>query len=202
MEKGTSGFFMRGQTPESVPRFALFCARFVPTEFPSLVLGDSLTTASASDSFASRNTSRRRPPCTIAQGGFAMIIFDCPHCGASIKVQESLAGRKGKCAHCSQQILVPVLVPAAGAGDATWPPAEAEGPLPPPLPEAVPLDVEELASRVESVPDAPNLEECPDCRNLISTRAVACPNCGCPVRPAIVQEQTVYAEIVPRRYFW
>ncbi len=29
-----------------------------------------------------------------------------------------------------------------------------------------------------------NLAPCPDCKGLVSIHAVACPKCGCPIRPS------------------
>ena len=82
-----------------------------------------------------------------------MIIFGCPHCGASLKVQPALAGRTGKCVHCHQSITVPKALAAA--------PQRAQTLLDSP---------------------SPKLRSCPDCGQSVSIRAPACPRCACPIQ--------------------
>lgn len=41
------------------------------------------------------------------------IQFNCPSCGAMIRVPDNAAGKKGTCPQCSEKLLVPVVVPAA-----------------------------------------------------------------------------------------
>lgn len=44
------------------------------------------------------------------------IQFNCPSCGAMIRVPDAAAGKKGTCPRCSEKLLVPDLATAAGAG--------------------------------------------------------------------------------------
>ncbi|MDZ4685762.1 MAG: hypothetical protein SH850_11905 [Planctomycetaceae bacterium] len=52
----------------------------------------------------------RRPAATANKPdstASALLKFNCPHCGKSIKVQRAAAGKKGKCPGCSKSIDVP-----------------------------------------------------------------------------------------------
>ncbi len=42
-----------------------------------------------------------------------MIVVDCPHCRASLRVKDELAGRRGKCPKCQAVVIVPRRRPAA-----------------------------------------------------------------------------------------
>ncbi len=71
-----------------------------------------------------------------------MIAFACPHCGASLRVDESMAGRAGPCPACSQTVRAPAAGTASGvrgAGQQTvHPPAGAEDTAPA-LPDSLDL---------------------------------------------------------------
>lgn len=65
------------------------------------------------------------------------IQFNCPSCGAMIRVPDTAAGKKGTCPRCNEKLLVPDLATAAGA--AGLPPA-AVAPHSPPKVELPHLD--------------------------------------------------------------
>lgn len=44
------------------------------------------------------------------------IQFNCPSCGAMIRVPDNAAGKKGTCPQCSEKLLVPDVVPVASGG--------------------------------------------------------------------------------------
>ena len=84
-----------------------------------------------------------------------MISFSCSSCSHELKINEKMAGRKGKCPYCGKPIQVPVPeaedeVPAAVWSEATIPPPSPPGPMSAipvattpaqPLPEAKPADL-------------------------------------------------------------
>ncbi|MBW3543964.1 MAG: hypothetical protein KY476_27255, partial [Planctomycetes bacterium] len=41
------------------------------------------------------------------------IVFDCPHCAATVRVADDAAGKKGRCPQCGESLLVPRVVPPA-----------------------------------------------------------------------------------------
>jgi predicted Zn finger-like uncharacterized protein len=43
------------------------------------------------------------------------IAVECPHCGQQLRVNETLAGRKGKCPHCRHTFEIPQLAPVGAA---------------------------------------------------------------------------------------
>lgn len=69
-----------------------------------------------------------------------MIQFDCPQCGKTLKVKDSLSGKRGKCPHCNSAVEVPAKsevaaepqdipdIVEAPAGHAGWDPVEAGPP--------------------------------------------------------------------------
>src|SRR5262245_34999518 len=63
-----------------------------------------------------------------------MIAFACPHCGASLRVDESLAGQTGPCPACSRVVRAPV--PAQGSGTPAAPPRAAAEDTAPALPNS------------------------------------------------------------------
>lgn len=62
-----------------------------------------------------------------------MIEFDCPHCGTSLRVPNSAAGRTGKCRVCGKPISVPVSNVELDPIEDEWPDLTDEEP-PPVLP--------------------------------------------------------------------
>ncbi len=71
-----------------------------------------------------------------------MIAFACPHCGAPLRVDESMAGRTGPCPACSQIVRAPTAGRSSGVrapGQQTvHPPAAAEDTAPA-LPDSLDL---------------------------------------------------------------
>ena len=153
-----------------------------------------------------------------------MITFDCPHCGYSIKVQEGLAGRKGKCAGCGKQITVPG---ASGIGEPAAPTIEvpntdstsshAAAVTPPPAAFddlMADLGIGDASATVTPPPGqsagrpalshaGANLQPCPDCSELVSVNARLCPRCGCPIRdPAPVGIVPPWSTIGFERSLW
>ena len=61
------------------------------------------------------------------------IQFNCPGCGALIRVPDAAAGKQGTCPRCSDKLLVPNLATAAGAATAV-PQSAATSPSQPELP--------------------------------------------------------------------
>ena len=59
-----------------------------------------------------------------------LISFPCSSCGKNLRVKSTLGGRKGKCPHCGEPVVVPQILPAgvsaAGTGGA---PSSLKGPL-------------------------------------------------------------------------
>jgi hypothetical protein len=83
-----------------------------------------------------------------------MIAFSCPHCNRTLKVQDHLAGRGGKCPGCKGQLTVPVgtstkiapIPPSSsmgGADEPTVPPSNRRDPATPTPPLS---SLEEIAS--------------------------------------------------------
>ena len=83
-----------------------------------------------------------------------MICFSCSRCSHELKINEKMAGRKGKCPYCGQPIEVPAAkaleVPAAVWSEATIPSPSTPEPMPAipvatappqPLPQALPADL-------------------------------------------------------------
>src|SRR4051812_17572108 len=66
-----------------------------------------------------------------------MIAFVCTGCSRTLRVDDSLSGKKGRCPACRGTTLIPSLPSAAAAGDAaTLPPTVTESAtLPPTGPE-------------------------------------------------------------------
>lgn len=95
-----------------------------------------------------------------------MIRFSCPGCGATYSVDDSKAGKTGKCPKCQSQFQIPVpegVAPAPSTGSRT------SATLPPPPP---------------ADPDAPvEIAPCPGCQARLSVAAadlgidVECPYC-------------------------
>jgi hypothetical protein len=50
---------------------------------------------------------RHRPRGSTAALPVRRLTFTCPGCGKSITAREELAGKKGKCRHCGQAVLIP-----------------------------------------------------------------------------------------------
>jgi hypothetical protein len=129
-----------------------------------------------------------------------MFAFECPHCGHRIKTTPELAGRRGKCAACGKQIIVPSAetrshAPAAVAtigidGDAAAWRGDPISQLA--VSDAPPRNTPSGNPLTPQLPLAQNLQACPDCSGLVSNLAAACPHCGRPIL-----ERTVKIE---RRY--
>ena len=58
-----------------------------------------------------------------------MIAFSCSSCSRQLKVKEEYAGRKAKCPHCGNPVLVPAPVRTTGS---VWPPSPDALAVPPP----------------------------------------------------------------------
>lgn len=63
------------------------------------------------------------------------IRFECPHCNRKLTVADALAGKRGKCPGCQQQ----VSIPASGQASPTPPPVKPEAKGKPPAPPARPM---------------------------------------------------------------
>src|SRR5262249_10338660 len=51
--------------------------------------------------------------------GRVMIAFACPHCGAQLKVDESMAGKTAPCPNCSRVVQAPAAGDSATSGQAS-----------------------------------------------------------------------------------
>jgi len=106
-----------------------------------------------------------------------MIRFACPHCGAKLRVADALAGRKGKCPHCSQVVIVPPAGTHASRTDAPRQPgtpashAAAPGPIPRP-------DRLAPAPSQPAGPAAATGPRCPSCSRTLPEGARICGYCG------------------------
>ncbi len=83
-----------------------------------------------------------------------MIDFACPNCGASLRVDESLAGRAGSCPACSRVVRAPTSG-GSSASDSSAAPARASG-QPTLRPRAAAEDT------APAIPDSPRLAPPPD----------------------------------------
>ena len=54
-------------------------------------------------------------PSTNSEIATFLISFPCASCGKSLRVKSTLGGRKGKCPHCGQPVVVPQILRADGA---------------------------------------------------------------------------------------
>ena len=78
-----------------------------------------------------------------------MIAFACPHCGAPLRIDDSMAGRSGACPSCSRVVQVPASAERASGQRTLHPPAAAEDTAP-----AVPDSLD--------IPDSLDLAPSPD----------------------------------------
>lgn len=62
-----------------------------------------------------------------------MIVFPCPHCGRTLRVEQSFAGKRGRCKYCKGEVLAPL-----GSTEAPSPSADLAPPPPPPADLAPP----------------------------------------------------------------
>lgn len=90
------------------------------------------------------------------------ITFTCGVCQGSIVVDDAFAGKRGTCKQCGALLKIPDMPDAAS--------------------EQAGQTLDDL-SDIESQSGLPmNLQPCPDCRRMVSRRAVTCPHCGYPFR--------------------
>src|SRR5262245_33077318 len=59
-------------------------------------------------------------PCALSSLGYiAMVRFPCPKCKAVLKINDSVAGRRGSCPKCGQRFQLPEVLPSNPAHSAT-----------------------------------------------------------------------------------
>lgn len=103
-----------------------------------------------------------------------MIRFACPGCNSTFSVDDSKAGKSGKCPKCQAQFIIPQLE----AAPVEPPPV----PVPPPAPVPVPVPVQ--VQQPAADPNAPvEIDPCPKCQTKLSVTVgdlgndVECPYC-------------------------
>jgi DNA-directed RNA polymerase subunit M/transcription elongation factor TFIIS len=101
------------------------------------------------------------------------IPFDCPSCGKTLKAPEETAGKRIRCPHCKDVIVVPEPVYEA---EEVAPPAPADEPA-----ESGYGLQQEAPRRTEEE----NRRPCPVCGELILTNALKCRYCGEVFDPAL-----------------
>jgi hypothetical protein len=104
-----------------------------------------------------------------------LIKFTCPHCKRPMNVNESLAGKKGRCKACQQILTVPnpALAKPQAEGQSVAAAPKVETPAPPPPPP--PADVEAEAAALFA--DEPKTEEPVETESI----DLNCPYCDEPI---------------------
>ncbi|QEL16899.1 hypothetical protein [Limnoglobus roseus] len=107
-----------------------------------------------------------------------MIRFACPGCDSTFSVDDSKAGKSGKCPKCQTQFIIPQLEAAPAAPPEPVPPSV---PVPAPAPVPVPVSVQPTPA---ADPNAPvEIDPCPKCQTKLSVTVgdlgndVECPYC-------------------------
>ena len=93
------------------------------------------------------------------------ITFNCDRCGQQLTIDETGAGQLVDCPKCSNNLLVPDLKQPTYEDSVTIPKSRAK-----------PV----LSVRMGIV-------TCPSCKNPISSQATACPGCGHPFKPIVIE---------------
>jgi len=79
------------------------------------------------------------------------IQLECPGCKTLLQIDESLAGKQGKCIHCGHRVTVPAVAGGASAAGGVGSGGASAGPISPTLFEATPeAMMRELGSRGQS----------------------------------------------------
>jgi ribosomal protein L37AE/L43A len=98
----------------------------------------------------------------------------CPKCARQLNAPDGSGGKIATCKHCQTRFAIPPVPPTENA--------------PTGFPPRPPLHTfQALAEFDEAVDETPalrmTLAACPDCGELCSKRALACPHCGAPISP-------------------
>jgi len=79
-----------------------------------------------------------------------MIVFPCPHCGRTLRVEPSFAGKRGRCKYCKGEVYAP-----AGSMESASPRTDLAPPPPPPAEMPPPADLEPPPAQMPPPPPPP-----------------------------------------------